>query len=109
MFREPGGSQAGHLVEGSGFLEQVGGSGDNLELDFSSHLVHGRLIQPEDLLVSPAHDEERWRPNLGKGLGGEIRSSSPGHHGPCQFGPTGRRDQGRRRTRTRPEETDGQP
>jgi len=58
MLLEPSGCQRGDGVERTGFLEQVRGSGDDLELRLAPKLPKRLAVQADDRNIVTSHDEQ---------------------------------------------------
>src|SRR2546422_469453 len=72
----------GNLLQRTGLLKQMSGSGDDGQFLLDSQLRQRRAIEAEHLLIPPADDEQGGGFDLIENLGGEIRPPTPRHDRP---------------------------
>jgi hypothetical protein len=78
---EPGFREMRDLIQRSGFLEQMRGARDDLQLLSSLQPRKRLLVQPNDDLVESTDHQQRRRANLLEELFGQIRPTASRHHG----------------------------
>lgn len=108
MSGEPVSGQAGDLLERASFLEQVGGSGHDLDLVFCFKQGGGLAVEVDHRLIASADDQEGGRLDARQELACQIGPATTGDNGRDRPWPKGRRNQRRGRTRARAEEADRQ-
>ena len=88
---EPLPRQACDFLQGAGLLEQVRGTGDDLQFDRRRHLGHRLAIECDDLRIGAAHDQQRRGTDAGQRLTGQVGPASARDHGVDGLRPLGRR------------------
>lgn len=89
MLLKPPARQFGNQIEGAWLLEEMRGSGDDLEPALTLEHRLGSLIELDDLSI-PATDDEKGRASdSSKDLTGQIRTSAAGDDSRDIVGATG--------------------
>src|ERR1035437_4367556 len=78
---EPVAGEFGRGLQRAGFLEEVGGTGDDSKAVLAAKLCLGLAVEVEDGVVLTAHNEQGGSGHRGEPRAGEVGSAAAGHHG----------------------------
>jgi hypothetical protein len=84
----------GHLFEGAGLFEQVGGAGDDLEPLFDPQVLQRFAVHIDDRQIQAANDEQRGGFDAGEDGDGEVGAAASGNDRANVIGPLGGGNQG---------------
>src|SRR5215831_14210050 len=104
VLAEPADRQVGHLVEGSGFLEQVARAGHHPDLAGARQPAAGHLVPLGDPGVAAADDQQHRRADLLECRPGQVRAAAAGDHGADTPGARRGRGQGGGRSGASPKQ-----
>lgn len=108
MVAEPFPGEIGDRLESAGFLEEVGGPGDDLEAGRRAELGLGAAVELEHDFVASADDQQRGGPHQSEAVPGQVRPPAPGDDGRDAPGMIGGGDEGGGSTRAGPEVSERQ-
>src|SRR5262245_42088056 len=95
MRLEPFFRQARDLVESARLFKEVAGAGNDSQLLRARELLEGLAVEVEHDVILAADDQERRRPDLAKGVSGQIGPAAAGDDGVHHLRMKRRGDQGR--------------